>query len=429
MSVVCLSNESDLDCHLQVVLLVLSLLLLVGFLCLTWRCCCIQALPESGQRRCGELGRQSFTIVPKQPKTKQPTSTLLDQAPGKSKQPMPAASQGQPAAGEVQAEMAPRPSQASSRQPALQRLVSAISQTRPAKVRVVWKLDLQHVQDWLAGRTSTPPMCVQEAQTQTEPTELIEPDADLEVASESSPQLPRQRSSTLVASQHVAKMKKETHFVAAYTSGDRVEYFSATQGKWLLGEVHVQPIRRKPQFVYSVTLYRLAQELPHVDQEMLRVPFLSGEPCELWSISEERWIEAQVLSMEAGSTPLRQYKVQCEGEDPLIVQASLLRRCFPEGSQVRVYQGAIQGFCHARVAGPSQPFREGEPGELSGKLARKDGPLDYNVMVPILKAPREKMTVPSFLLRMERQLLGTRASTADKKWKKTLAAKIGAKRP
>lgn len=39
-----------------------------------------QALPESGQRRCGELGRQSFTIVPKQPKTKQPTSTLLDQA-------------------------------------------------------------------------------------------------------------------------------------------------------------------------------------------------------------------------------------------------------------------------------------------------------------------------------------------------------------
>lgn len=40
-----------------------------------------------------------------------------------------------------------------------------------------------------------------------------------------------------------------------------------------------------------------------------------------------------------------------------------------------------------------------------------------------------QVKVPSFLLRMERQLLGTRASTADKKWKKTLAAKIGAKRP
>ena len=29
---------------------------------------------------------------------------------------------------------------------------------------------------------------------------------------------------------------QETHFVAAYNSGDRVEYFSATKGKWLLGE-------------------------------------------------------------------------------------------------------------------------------------------------------------------------------------------------
>ena len=30
---------------------------------------------------------------------------------------------------------------------------------------------------------------------------------------------------------------QERHFFAAYSSGDQVEYFSATQGKWLLGEV------------------------------------------------------------------------------------------------------------------------------------------------------------------------------------------------
>ena len=52
-------------------------------------------------------------------------------------------------------------------------------------------------------------------------------------------------------------------------------------------------------------------------------------------------------------------------------EASVLRRCFPEGSrdlkdkivsflwgQVRVYQSATKGFCHARVVGPSEPCYE-----------------------------------------------------------------------
>lgn len=410
-----------------VVLLVLSVLLLFGCLCGIWRCRRPEVLPERGQRRCGELGQQTFMVVPKQG-PKKPTSTLLDQVPGKPKEA--AHARAQAAAGETaMSPMAPRPSHASKASKAsssrLARVVSAVSLLRPSKIHVVWQLNLQHVQDWLAGRTTIPPECVREAETQEET--RAEPDADLEVASESCPQLPRQRSSALVASQHMAKPKKESNFFAAYSSGDKVEYFSATQGKWLLGEVHVQPVRGKTPFVYSVTLYRLAQQLPHVEQEMLRLPFAAGEPCELWSSSEERWIEAEIVGMEAGSTPVRQYKVQCLSGDPLLVQASMLRRCFPEGSQVRVYQGATQGFCHARVAGPSEAFRPNLEAQQS--RTAPDGPLDYHVMVPILKASREKATVPSFFLRLERQLLGTRAS-ADTKWKKTLAAKIGvAKRP
>lgn len=428
MSVICLWDEAQLDCHLQVVLLVLSVLLLFGCLCVIWRCRRPEVLPERGQRRCGELGQQAFMVVPKQG-PKQATSTLLDQAPGKPKEAAHAVRAQAVGAGgnRAMSPMAPSPSQASKASKAskasssrLARVVSAVSLMRPSKIHVVWQLNLQHVQDWLAGRTSVPPECVREEETRADP------DADLEVAAESCPQLPRQRSSTVVASQHMAKPKKESNFFAAYSSGDKVEYFSATQGKWLLGEVHVQPVRRKPPFIYSVTLYRLAQQLPHVEQEMLRLPFAAGEPCELWSSSEERWIEAEILGMEAGSTPVRQYKVQCLSGDPLVVQASMLRRCFPEGSQVRVYQGATQGFCHARVAGPSEPFRPNLEAQQSRNA--QDGPLDYHVMVPILKASREKATVPSFLLRLERQLLGTRA-TADKKWKKTLAAKIGAKRP
>lgn len=429
MSVICLWDEAQLDCHLQLVLLVLSVLLLFGCLCVIWRCRRPEVLPERGQRRCGELGQQTFMVVPKQG-PKKPTSTLLDQAPGKPKEAAHGVRAQAVGAGETQAmsPMAPRPSHASKASKAskasssrLARVISAVS-LRPSKIRVVWQLNLQHVQDWLAGRTTIPPECVREAE---EEETRAEPDADLEVASESCPQLPRQRSSTLVAGQHMAKPKKESNFFAAYSSGDKVEYFSATQGKWLLGEVRVQPVRGKPPFVYSVTLYRLAQQLPHVEQEMLRLPFAAGEPCELWSSSEERWIEAEIIGMEAGSTPVRQYKVQCLG-DPLVVQASMLRRCFPEGSQVRVYQGVTEGFCHARVAGASEAFR---PNQAQQSSNAPDGPLDYHVMVPILKASREKATVPSFLLRLERQLLGTRGCTADKKWKKTLAAKIGVKRP
>eukprot|EP00913_Durusdinium_trenchii_P027600 g25888.t1 len=137
----------------------------------------------------------------------------------------------------------------------------------------------------------------------------------------------------------------------AYSGGDRVEYFSATQEKWLLGEVNVQPVRGKMPFVYSVTLHRLAQELLHVEPELLRLPFSAGEPCEIWCFDEQHWIEGEVLCMEAGSTPIRRYKVQPQGGDPVVLEASMLRRCFPEGSQVRVYQGATHGFCHARVAG------------------------------------------------------------------------------
>ena len=46
---------------------------------------------------------------------------------------------------------------------------------------------------------------------------------------------------------------QETHFVAAYTSGDRVEYFSATQGKWLLGEAGSGPRKQECVRVREVT--------------------------------------------------------------------------------------------------------------------------------------------------------------------------------
>ncbi|CAJ1422260.1 unnamed protein product [Effrenium voratum] len=410
----------QLTCELQTALLAAVLMVPIC-------CCCTRLLRckregpkqlRGGELPCGELGAQSYTVSLPGERKRAATSTLLDQAKAKPRErdrEVQGAAATETAVNEnvERAERVERVERTNtsctnatqesappiSRRSSWASIISRI--TKPAKVHVVWKVDMQQVQDWLAGRTSAPEW--QDPENERSGRSQQETETQ-ETAPETAPETEKGGEPAL------ARVRKDSF--PAYTTGDRVEYFSATKGLWLLGEVRTAKAGKTP-FVYSVTLHRLAQELPHIDPEMLRRPFQPGEPCELWSLLRQRWLAAEVLCMEAGSTPIRHYKVCAAGADPVVVQASYLRRCFPEGSRVQVYEGPTRGFSYGRVAGPATVSPCREVGMQAQKVGKSEGPvkadgsrLDYNVMVPVLKDSQDQSEtelVPSFNLRLEQE--------------------------
>ncbi|CAE7697642.1 unnamed protein product, partial [Symbiodinium microadriaticum] len=324
-----------------------------------------------------------------------------------------------------------------------------------AKVRVVWKLNLLQVQNWLNGKGEAPQLEKEELQVAAaagQDLEAGDADEDLQSGDADGEQVPQERGSLddpmpprasaavgFLGPQQRPEALPEA--LPAYADGDRVEYFSPTCGLWLLGEVTVKSdAKRKVSYAVTLKGRWRAQERPHVPLELLRAPLQVGEPVELWSRGD--WRLAEVQGLEASTALLRHYKVRVFGQESVaVVEASYLRRRFLKGSAVEVYRGPARGWICTRVSdmasGPGftnfassldavtdgfpqadaehpEPCAElwepqsGGPDSRRGAPPRKsDGsrfqPCDFVARVPVLKefavSDEDVEEVPSFLLR------------------------------
>jgi len=428
-SVICPLGEAGkvldvaLSCRVQAVCVVL-LLLILGLLCsCLWRQ--TSQTCQKAQARAGQREPLEFDAVPSGLSGKSEAST--------------AGPEGE--AGPASASELPKMASRYSIKSAFSRWTRA-----KAKVRVVWKLNLQQVQNWLNGKGEAPQL---DQKLQVRPADLEAGDDGEQDEGDDGAQVPQERGSlddpmpprASAAVGFLQGTALPLPAMPAYADGDRVEYFSPTCGLWLLGEVTVKSDAKRT-VSYAVTLkgrWR-AQERPHVPLELLRAPLQVGEPVELWSRSSFKWLLAEVDGLEATTALLRHYKVRVFGQEAVAVaEASYLRRRFLKGSAVEVYRGPSRGWICTRVsdraplggcdfASPADgdPVDEAE-GEVTWPSAepplelwepqsdgrrgapprKSDGsrfqPCDFVAMIPVLKefavSTEEVEEVPSFLLR------------------------------
>jgi len=240
---------------------------------------------------------------------------------------------------------------------------------------------------------------------------------------------------------HIAKF--------AYREGERVEYYSKTNGMWLHADVFTELQQDAATVMYAVRMRGSNQRRRGVGFELLRPPLKKGEPCEVFSIKDGWWLVAKVAGTAAGTVPGYEVHLsQLPGAPASLsmVSAAVVRRRFPIGSRLVVYRGIEQGWVEAVAiaprddesefanleswapedgTGPSDKLDFGgsiegptmstlsqatlaPAGSHSFRGPRKpDGsPLDCWVMVPLQEKGSEiREVVPSYLVRLHPEYL------------------------
>eukprot|EP00439_Symbiodinium_sp_Y106_P061910 s4331_g9.t1 len=234
-SVICPLGEAGkvldvaLSCRVQAVCVVL-LLLILGLLC----SCLWRQTSQTCQKAQARAGQREFDAVPSGLSGKSEAST--------------AGPEGE--AGPASASELPKMASRYSIKSAFSRWTRA-----KAKVHVVWKLNLQQVQNWLNGKGEAPQL---DQKLQVRPADLEAGDDGEQDAVVTSPasqdegddgaQVPQERGSlddpmpprASAAVGFLQGTALPLPAMPAYADGDRVEYFSPTCGLWLLGEVTVK---------------------------------------------------------------------------------------------------------------------------------------------------------------------------------------------
>lgn len=138
--------------------------------------------------------------------------------------------------------------------------------------------------------------------------------------------------------------------LGAYYTGEPVEFFSKRLRTWLPAEVTAEPRASGQDVVYSATVLPQRQEHYDVGLPTLRPPLLEGEPCEVLS-PESRWLQAITCSSQQNTDSAISYRVtllESQARETQVT-AERLRRRFPQGSLVSVYQGPGLGWTDAMV--------------------------------------------------------------------------------
>jgi len=138
--------------------------------------------------------------------------------------------------------------------------------------------------------------------------------------------------------------------LGAYYTGEPVEFFSKRLRVWLPAEVTAEPRASGQDVVYSATVLPQRQEHYDVGLPTLRPPLLEGEPCEVFS-HDSRWLQAVTCSSQQNTDSAISYRVTLlDGHArETQVAAERVRRRFPQGSLVSVYQGPGLGWTDAMV--------------------------------------------------------------------------------
>eukprot|EP00419_Tripos_fusus_P002498 CAMPEP_0172675286 /NCGR_PEP_ID=MMETSP1074-20121228/13185_1 /TAXON_ID=2916 /ORGANISM="Ceratium fusus, Strain PA161109" /LENGTH=293 /DNA_ID=CAMNT_0013492739 /DNA_START=403 /DNA_END=1284 /DNA_ORIENTATION=- len=139
--------------------------------------------------------------------------------------------------------------------------------------------------------------------------------------------------------------------LGAYYTGEHAEFFSKRLCMWLPAEVSAEPRASGQDVVYSATVLPQRQEHYDVGLPTLRPPLLEGEPCEVFSHDSRRWLQAVTSSNQQTTHSAISYRVSLLDGQPCETQvaAERVRRRFPQGSLVSVYQGPGLGWIDAMV--------------------------------------------------------------------------------
>lgn len=191
----------------------------------------------------------------------------------------------------------------------------------------------------------------------------------------------------------------------AYNTGQDVEYFSATHGKWLAAEAvskvvvpGEEDLESGPheEVLYSTILEGTSQQRLGVTLDMLRVPLKPGEVCEIFDTQGRRneWVLAEVESRQVSRMQII-YSVRHRGEAKQLEKypASAVRRVFAPGDSIEMYEGPFQGWVPAEV-------KEGAQGTLQEHGLQRMAAKSFWKMVPVQAEVRwESEMLPSYLLR------------------------------
>jgi len=143
--------------------------------------------------------------------------------------------------------------------------------------------------------------------------------------------------------------------------GSRVEYYSKTHKRWMMGTLEVKQLPgtllKDPEITYSVNVHTggtKMQRRENVTPDTFRAPLAQGDRVEVFSRSRGEWLTGLLEGMQH-NPGLNGYRVQMdddtmsgEGKDGgrifEKVPANRVRRHFDVGSVVSCYRGPVEGW-------------------------------------------------------------------------------------
>eukprot|EP00931_Biecheleriopsis_adriatica_P049576 TRINITY_DN28689_c0_g1_i1.p1 TRINITY_DN28689_c0_g1~~TRINITY_DN28689_c0_g1_i1.p1 ORF type:complete len:447 (-),score=68.14 TRINITY_DN28689_c0_g1_i1:329-1669(-) len=157
----------------------------------------------------------------------------------------------------------------------------------------------------------------------------------------------------------------------AYSEGEQVEYFSTTNGLWSPAKISSAGEFDKEGNAptYSVTMDFSHQSRFVVPLSRLRPCLAEGEPASYYSVPDKKWLRVVLAGPQrsvsyVGYTAQVLDKTLASGEHAVVPSARIRRR-FPEGEQVSVYMGSLNGWLRATVVEDAEENSEEVPGTRS----------------------------------------------------------------
>jgi len=140
-----------------------------------------------------------------------------------------------------------------------------------------------------------------------------------------------------------------------YQEGEKVEYYSQTLGKWIVGIMRVVTKRSDTSNApirYDVEVLSTKQKRLNVTLDLLRTPFKDGEKIELYSRrGGGSWLPGNIVGEQSATATQFGYRVALAGADSELesVPAHRLRRHFAVGEMVKAYRGVKIGWVKGQV--------------------------------------------------------------------------------
>lgn len=133
-----------------------------------------------------------------------------------------------------------------------------------------------------------------------------------------------------------------------YSTGENVEYFSASGARWVAAFVVREVELADLSVAYDVTAFgSTAQQLQTVGLDLLRLPLSEGEPVSFYSGRDGRWLAAIMDGTQPASAVTVGYRLRLlEAERVIVpnVPAVKIRRRFPKGTRVLAFRDRQRGW-------------------------------------------------------------------------------------